>query len=56
MKFDNDASIAYGQDMQNYQLNGKLLDSLFEEFIGKDKYFLLFTKFIHYLTQFFVLI
>ena len=33
MKFDNDASIAYGQDEQNCQINGKLLDSLFEEFI-----------------------
>ena len=34
MKFDNDASIAYGQDEQNCQINGKLLDSLFEEFIN----------------------
>ena len=33
MKFDNDASIAYGQEEQNCQINGKLLDSLFEEFI-----------------------
>ena len=33
MRFDNDASIAYGQEEQNCQINGKLLDSLFEEFI-----------------------
>ena len=33
MKFDNDASIAYGQEEQNCQINGKLLDFLFEEFI-----------------------
>ena len=33
MKFDNDASIAYGQEEQNCKINGKLLDSLFEEFI-----------------------
>ena len=36
MKFDNDASIAYGQEEQNCQINGKLLDSLFEEFIDKN--------------------
>ena len=34
MKFDNDASIAYGQEEQNCKINGRLLDSLFEEFIG----------------------
>ena len=33
MKFDNDASIAHGIDEQNCQLNGRLLDSLFEEMI-----------------------
>ena len=31
--FDNDASIAYGKNERNSQINGKLLDSLFEELI-----------------------
>ena len=33
MKFDNDASIIRGIDEQNCQLNGRLLDSLYEEMI-----------------------
>ena len=41
--FDNDASIAYGKDEQNCHLNGKLLDSLFEEFIGA-KYLVFFSS------------
>ena len=37
--FDNDASIAYGKDEQNCQVNGKLLDSLFEEMIDANPQF-----------------
>ena len=37
--FDNDASIAYGKDEQNCQINGKLLDSLFEELIDSNPEF-----------------